>query len=123
MSRRYQQSASRISTIPIALVVLVGVSLGILQPAAASTQDSETRASEEWLVSDNSVNASDVPEAPSPWWLVVMPAIPLMGGGLIYTKRRFFGAGLERQERSSADPDSQPDVTSSQTQSEEPDQG
>lgn len=43
----------------------------------------------------------DPPEAPSPWWLVVMPAIPLMGGGLIYAKRRLFGSGLERYEVSS----------------------
>ena len=45
---------------------------------------------------------SDLPEAPSPWWLVVMPAIPLMGGGLIYAKRRLFGSGLERYEVSSS---------------------
>ncbi len=53
-------------------------------------------------MADNSLDTTDDPEAPSPWWLVVMPAIPLMGGGLIYTKRRFFGSGLERQETSSS---------------------
>ncbi|MEO1094868.1 MAG: cache domain-containing protein [Cyanobacteria bacterium J06638_28] len=35
------------------------------------------------------VKSGEESEAPSPWWLIVMPAIPIMGGGLIYTKRRW----------------------------------
>jgi hypothetical protein len=31
-------------------------------------------------------------EAPSVLWLIVMPAIPIAGAGLIYTKRRWFSA-------------------------------
>lgn len=30
-------------------------------------------------------------EAPSPLWLVVMPAIPIVGGGLVCAKRRLMG--------------------------------
>ncbi len=30
----------------------------------------------------------DPAQAPSPWWLIVMPAIPIVGGGFIYLKRR-----------------------------------
>ncbi|NER78429.1 MAG: hypothetical protein F6K42_02410 [Leptolyngbya sp. SIO1D8] len=39
---------------------------------------------------------AELPEAPSPWWLIVMPAIPLLGGGFIYAKRRLFKAEADR---------------------------
>lgn len=35
------------------------------------------------------IRSKEESEAPSPWWLIVMPAIPIMGGGFIYTKRRW----------------------------------
>ncbi|MEM0979009.1 MAG: cache domain-containing protein [Cyanobacteria bacterium P01_H01_bin.58] len=40
-------------------------------------------------VATGQVKSGEDSEAPSPWWLIVMPAIPVMGGGLIYTKRRW----------------------------------
>lgn len=40
-----------------------------------------------FLMADNSAESAETPEAPSPLWLIVMPAIPLIGGGLIYIKR------------------------------------
>lgn len=43
-----------------------------------------------------STRPSGEPEAPSPWWLVVMPAIPVMGGGIIYIKRNFFTVNSEK---------------------------
>lgn len=36
----------------------------------------------------DALREEDSEDAPSPLWLIVMPAIPLVGGGLIYAKRR-----------------------------------
>ena len=41
------------------------------------------------LATEESADSANLPEAPSPWWLIVMPAIPLVGGGFIYFKRRW----------------------------------
>ena len=107
------------SAIPILLFALGG----ILGNKLTLAEDSESFASEELIIADNSINTSEPPEAPSPWWLVVMPAIPLMGGGLIYTKRRFFGSSLARQECSSSTPCPESDIAVPQIQYDETEQG
>lgn len=122
MGRHHRQSASRFSAIPVALAVLFGIPLGVLLTETVSAQNSKPLVSKEWTIADNSLDTADAPEAPSPWWLVVMPAIPIMGGGLIYTKRRFFGSGLERQECSSSVSSPQPDASSPQSQSDDTEQ-
>lgn len=38
---------------------------------------------------------SSAEKAPSPLWLVVMPAIPMLGAGLIYTKRQLVGTPIQ----------------------------
>ena len=47
------------------------------------------------LIAEVSAEEPEVPEAPSPWWLIVMPAIPLVGGGLIYVKRQWLNPAIK----------------------------
>lgn len=54
--------------------------------AAAPVTPIPTAAGAESTLTTNSIS-----EAPSVVWLIVMPAIPLVGGTLIYLSRRLFG--------------------------------